>query len=139
LFSSSGLELRFCRRLRIKNAPAAKEMSASAIAAVLIPAFAPELSSECAAVDPSTSGEVDVEVSLASVLLAAVDVAEEAEVVVVSPLDRLELVDVVLGLEVVELVELDGLAVMTIGRPCPSHSGEMQNHARSVTASTGTV
>lgn len=114
-------------------------MSASAIAAVLIPAFAPELSLEFVVVDPTTSDEVGVEVSLTSVLLAVVDVVEEDEVVVVSALVRLELVDDGLELKVVELVELEELVVLAIGRPSPSHSGEMQNHSRSVTASTGTV
>jgi hypothetical protein len=116
-----------------------------------IPAFVPELSVECAAM------RAGVAVSLAITLFAMLPVEEEGafqlvEVVSVLVSEVVELVDVVLELDVAELVELVAdmvlelevvelleLLVLVCGRPFWSHSGAMQNQARSVTASTGTV
>jgi hypothetical protein len=124
-----------------------------------MPAFAPELILECPAVDAGA----DIEVSLDIVLLAVVGVRERSELVAIPPPIILALVDAVLELEVVELadpadpvelaelvecgelvelvelVELDELDELTTVVSTKSHEGEMQNHSKSVTASTGTV
>lgn len=109
---------------------------------MLIPAFAPELIVECVeveAVATVVAVEEGVEVSLASVVPAVVLVNNDVEVKA-APLAELTCVLFGVAIELIELVvELAELVVLVFGNPWSSHWGKMQNHSRSLAASTGTV
>jgi hypothetical protein len=111
--------------------------------AMLIPALAPAFSPECVGLDAAVAVEEDVEVALVGTFVVVVLVENDAEVVIevnAALLAELTCVVVEAVTEFVELVvELAELVVLVVGRSWVSHSGKMQNHSRSLTASTGTV